>query len=71
MTGTSVRRELRPGAKCLSRRLNGIVAVVLRALDGFAQHFARRRILRFIKPSALRLVPLVVDEVAERATVVV
>jgi hypothetical protein len=71
MTGTGVRRKLRPGTKRLSRRLNGIIAVVLRALDGFAQYFTGRRILRFIKPSALRLVPLVVDKVAERATVVV
>jgi hypothetical protein len=71
MTGSGVRSELRPRTEGLSGALNGKVAVVLVALDSFAQNLAGGRILGLVKGSALGLVPLVVDEVAKRAAVVI
>jgi hypothetical protein len=65
VSGTSMRRQLRPAAKGFSRTLNGVVAVILVTLDSFAQNFTSRGILRLVKGTALRLVPLVVDEVAK------
>ena len=40
VTSAGVGRQLGPGAKCLARALNGVIGVVLGALDGFAQNFA-------------------------------
>ena len=40
VTGAGVGGQLGPGAKRLARALNGVIGVVLIALDGFAQNFA-------------------------------